>query len=323
MTDGGLNGSTTTIVAEVLRIRSRWLARLDDVAEGGWDQAITDVFVETLEAHARVLLAQVKDEQSARIYIKDLRRRGHALIENGEQRSVLKDPYNDARLRRIAGSSIGFIRKKLGLSPAQREQLLSEGVARIREDLRPKADRWQAWKAAMVYQIEIRLEAIYLHWEAEALDRVRDRGATAELGTDAGAKNAVETVPSDGRVENVRQRATSWLGVQISFLSDHRINLRNGDRLETYGYSELGFADQRNGKPNLAWIVLRTLAEHRGTLSGANSTAVAWTFIEKRIQEIRKTLRVRFDLPGDPLPLVSKTTYQAVFKIECAPCYKF
>ena len=52
-----------------------------------------------------------------------------------------------------------------------------------------------------------------------------------------------------------------------------------------------------------------------------------WAEIEKRIQEIRKQLRRRFGLSGDPLPYHSKSKnaaefgYLARFKIGCGRSY--
>jgi hypothetical protein len=51
-----------------------------------------------------------------------------------------------------------------------------------------------------------------------------------------------------------------------------------------------------------------------------------WAAVEKRMQEIRKVLRHRFDLPDDPLPYIKKTRrsleefgYRAKFKLGCRP----
>jgi len=301
-------------------MKSRILKRLDEDADVDRHPTIVDDLVEALEVHAREYLQQVADERSAKNYIKDLRRVGAALIENAEQLSVLADPYRDAKLRRIAESSIEFIRQRATLSLAQQNQFITEAVACIREQMRPKADQWQAWRAEMVFKIDARFEAVYLHWEAEALDRLRALRTSATC-TDAGEKPVIQPLRSDG-AEGAGQRATSWQGIQISFLSDNRLQIRNGARLETYGYGEFGFADQRSGKPKRAWIVLRALAEHEGILSGAKATSVAWTLIERRVQEIRKVLRTEFGLPGDPLPFVPGTGYQAVFKISCAASYE-
>jgi hypothetical protein len=323
MNDGAPNDSARRIAAGILRIRSRLLKQLDGVAEVGTEKTIVDVLVECLEVHAKEYLQQVEDEHSASNYIKDLRRVGAALFENAEQHSVLADPYRDAKLRRIAESEIDFLRRKRSLSPAQQHELITKAVPRIREQLRPKADEWQAWKADTVFQIDARFEAVYLHWEAEALDRVRDREASAALRTDAGAKTADQPVTSDGNGEPAGQRARNWQGIEIWFTSEERATIRDGARTETDNYSDLGFEDKRNGKPNRAWEVLRMLAENHGTLPRGKSTAKAWAATEKRIQEIRKTLCARFGLPGDPLPLVTGSAYQAVFTIGCAPSYDY
>jgi hypothetical protein len=115
--------------------------------------------------------------------------------------------------------------------------------------------------------------------------------------------------------------AASWESVEILFLSDLRVQIRNGETTETRNYAEFGFADGRagNGNPNKAWETLRRLAQGSGVIR--QSTAGDWKKVEKRIQEIRKTLRRYFDITGDPIPFIDGTGYQARFKIGCSPSF--
>ena len=113
----------------------------------------------------------------------------------------------------------------------------------------------------------------------------------------------------------------SWRSIEISFLSDERVQIRNGTDTETRNYGELGFADRRSEKPKLAWVTLRTLAEQRGIIRDAGKTGGDWPKVEKRIQEIRKVLRKHFSITADPIPFVEGTGYQACFKIGCSPSF--
>jgi len=115
--------------------------------------------------------------------------------------------------------------------------------------------------------------------------------------------------------------ATDWQDIEIEFLSDERVQIRIGQRLETCNYSEMGFKDRRSGKPNLAWITLRLLAEQGGTIKVAEKDRT-WEKVEKRIQGIRKSLRCYFELSSDPLPFVKGGGFRARFKIHTGPSYE-
>jgi hypothetical protein len=115
--------------------------------------------------------------------------------------------------------------------------------------------------------------------------------------------------------------AATWDAIEISFLSDERVQIRNGTDIETRNYAELGFEDSRTGKPNQAWVTLRQLAVERGIIGPATTTRFAWPKVEKRIQEIRKVLRRHFGISSDPVPYVEGTGYQACFKIGVSPSF--
>jgi hypothetical protein len=125
--------------------------------------------------------------------------------------------------------------------------------------------------------------------------------------------------PNPGKGETID--AAGWDGIEISFLSDERVQIRKGASTETRNYAELGFADHRNEKPNWAWAMLRDLAKVRGTMASAPADQ-DWPKVEKRMQEIRKVLRNHFAISTDPVPFVKGTGYQACFKIGCSPSFK-
>src|ERR1035437_2588353 len=117
------------------------------------------------------------------------------------------------------------------------------------------------------------------------------------------------------------RRAANWEDVQIIFLSDERVQIRNVSQTETRNYAELGFADGRSKKPNQAWVTLRTMAQEDGLIRDGSKIGRAWPKVEKRMQEIRKALRDHFDISADPLPFVSGAGYQACFRIGCGPSF--
>lgn len=117
------------------------------------------------------------------------------------------------------------------------------------------------------------------------------------------------------------EKAATWETVEISFLSEERVQIRNGAGSETRNYDEFGFADRRNGAPKQAWVTLRTLAEQNGTIRDGKPTGRNWVKIEKSVQEIRKVLRKHFGIPADPIPFVHGKGYQARFKIGCNPSF--
>ena len=126
----------------------------------------------------------------------------------------------------------------------------------------------------------------------------------------------IEDAPESGAL-----MAATWDAIDISFLSEERVQIRNGATTETRNYTEFGFEDGRSGKPNLAWKTLLALAAERGILQNAAKTGQKWLEVERRIQEIRKVLREHFQISSDPIPFVEGTGYRALFKISCRPSF--
>jgi hypothetical protein len=106
----------------------------------------------------------------------------------------------------------------------------------------------------------------------------------------------------------------AWEAIEIEFLSDERVQIRNGANSETRNYAEFGFADGRNENPNQAWKILRALAAE-GVIRNEREVGLPWPKVEKQIQEIRKILRKHFGISADPVPFVKDLGYKACFKI--------
>jgi len=151
--------------------------------------------------------------------------------------------------------------------------------------------------------------------ECEHAVRTKSLGTVATFSTqDQSSFHSL----SDSSLSDGRSPAT-WETIEISFLSDHRVQIFNGTNSETLNYAEFGFADGRNDNPNQAWDTMRTLAEQHGIIQDAMKTGQPWPKVEKRIQEIRKIMRKHFGISTDPIPFIKGTGYQARFKIGCSP----
>jgi hypothetical protein len=137
------------------------------------------------------------------------------------------------------------------------------------------------------------------------------------------AEELARRVDSDRRSrEPATTQPLDWGTIEIVFLSDERVQIRNGVTTETLNYGEFGFEDGRSGKPNQAWLLLRALAENGGVLRDGASAGIAWPKVERRIQEIRQILRNHFSAATDPVPFVEGTGYRTLFKICCGASYK-
>jgi hypothetical protein len=165
---------------------------------------------------------------------------------------------------------------------------------------------------------------------AKGQGRLRSEGAIAR-STESGSIAGGTAPKQEGlagvqlAIECADRGGGSWQGIEILFLSDERVQVRNGTNTETHNYAELGFADRRvrhgKPKPNQAWMTLRAMAELNGIVRDGAKTHAAWPKVEKRMQEIRKRLREHFGITADPIPFVEGTGYQACFKIGCSPSF--
>ena len=153
------------------------------------------------------------------------------------------------------------------------------------------------------------------------------------VGTDAarlqqgdGASPPSEPVGSVESVEPGVENLT-WGSMRFRFIDEHTVQVTIGDRLQPpQGYEKMGFADGRTKNPKLAWKALLELAKLGGTISTVPKFcdwARDWKSLEKRMEELRKTLRKHFKVDADPLPFKPKdlqlglpARYEAIFRID-------
>jgi hypothetical protein len=144
--------------------------------------------------------------------------------------------------------------------------------------------------------------------------------ATVSVQKEA-APEQLEGSKGDAHTVSDAVGGTTWEEIEILFLSDERVQIRNGGNRETRNYAEFGFQDGRTGNPNQAWEALRALAEKNGVIQDVTAVNQPWPKVEKRIQEIRKVLREHFHISTDPIPFVEGVGYQACFKVGCSPSF--
>jgi hypothetical protein len=146
------------------------------------------------------------------------------------------------------------------------------------------------------------------------------------------------TLPEDSTTDNVPVHSRSslpaterypatWEDVSIDFISDHSVQITVKNRIcPPQNSSEMGFENRTTKNPNKAWMALRALAEKGGAMSVDIKERET---VEKRMQEIRKTLRAHFvkehieiPLESDPLPYDKRgKEYRALFQIGTRPSF--
>jgi hypothetical protein len=113
-----------------------------------------------------------------------------------------------------------------------------------------------------------------------------------------------------------------WENINISFLSDERVQVEVDRQVETRNYVEMGFEDKRSGKPNQAWGLLRALAVAGGVIPNAARNSKDFIAMMKRIERMRETLRRHFGISSDPIPLDANQGYCCRFHITCASSFE-
>jgi hypothetical protein len=156
-------------------------------------------------------------------------------------------------------------------------------------------------------------------WLADEIAKSRDRWIRKGYEQIAAAQKRLRAGSS--RKDSGEPAPTKWEDVDITFLSEERVQIRIGKDFQTCNYAELGFKDSRSGKPNRAWALLMALAKSRGDPQYTEQTEKSFPKVERRFQEIRKALRAYFGLDNDPLPYSRGTGYAPRFRIGCAESF--
>ena len=300
------------IKAKILRLQAASLEWDDNPAGRGFDDHIVETLVETLDAHAEPYLRKVDSEDLISQYCEYLRGVGSVLIRNAEQRSFLSDPYSEVRLREMAENSGSLMNRILFLEPEERESEIQSEVERLRAEFMPKAVAWHQWRSQIPSRIEARFEASYRRWEADAIERPRNRGTPGTLKT-----------PPD---ETATQKPTGlckWDEVEIFVPNEFEAQIVLPNRpSRTRGFEDMGFADRRGKgakKPNTLWDLLLAFARLKGRIENPKQAGLSdWRTVEQRVWSLNQALKRHFDIPDSPIRYINKG-YESIFKIKADP----
>ena len=96
---------------------------------------------------------------------------------------------------------------------------------------------------------------------------------------------------------------SNWADVRMQFMDGETVAIKVGEVALTANYTQLGFADGRNTRPNKQWELLRSFASNRGVIAWGGSSADRKN--QKRRETLAKMLRGYFNIEGDPIELTS------------------
>lgn len=170
------------------------------------------------------------------------------------------------------------------------------------------------WSKAASAEFERKMERLLVRWQR----RIEIDAKSLEHAQESTAKRG--SLPAG--IPVLKQwGVVSWKDLKITFISDERIQIVFGDKTLSPNYTEFGFDDRRNGRPNSSWEIFRYLAENGGVVRRAPPGKL-WPNTEKAVQGLRKRLRAQFGIDSDPVPYQTKIGFIAEFKILCSPSFE-
>jgi hypothetical protein len=112
-------------------------------------------------------------------------------------------------------------------------------------------------------------------------------------------------------------RPENWEDIELTFIGDHDLEIRVGDKVQKVHYKEIeGFEDRRTGKPSQLWAMVRVFGRlPDGTMPDDSRYGQEWLAIKKKIERASEALRKHFRLTGDPFPYIFKVGYRSRVKI--------
>jgi hypothetical protein len=271
------------IRAKVRRLQAASLEWDDNPDGRSFDDFRVETLVENLDAHAEPYLCKVDSEDLISQYGEYMRGVGSALIRNAEQRSFLSDPYGEARLREMAENSGSLMNRILFLKPGERESEVQSEVERLRAEFMPKAVAWHQWRSQMRSRIEARFEARYRRWEADAIERLRNRGvASGAVGRSKNLESLKASIDEDIQALVKQQRSTLTWEQQMMGASPPPRTFNLNDPFEANLFSVL-----ERGAPELTESAVAEAVQQDGdeALRPAKRSAITeqiYPFIEDR-----------------------------------------
>ena len=290
-----------------MQIRAAWLENCTKSDRDFYEDFI-QMLVKTLDAYARCDLAGVEQEEQIPEYIGRLKSLGNGWCEEAKGKLAGLDHPDKAaevRSRIIEGFKVEARTVWLSAEPNSEirsltEEALAAGAAHLGEvRYQREAEVWRQGRNKLIFKLETWFEALYHRWGAEALRKV--------------------AVP----VEEPLRSATSWEELELTFISDHRVVIQHGQTRSDSNYAEMGFADARSDNPSQLWHLLGHLATGKGVLKDPASKGHVWLNVHMQMARLRKRLRERFEIEGDPIPYFKREGYRTRFRIARSPAAKF
>lgn len=110
---------------------------------------------------------------------------------------------------------------------------------------------------------------------------------------------------------------TKWEDISIIFIDGETVKITVGSICKTKTYSQMGFMNTKNGKPNKQWNDLEDIAGCYGMLSWDTPSKDLPYKRKKRKQLIADTLKSFFNLPDDPFyPYMKGSGWKTRFNIS-------
>ena len=107
---------------------------------------------------------------------------------------------------------------------------------------------------------------------------------------------------------------TGWENLIFDFMADQVLNVRFGRDTRRFEPEDLGMKSKKDGKPTVAWVMLRSMAETGGTLSWHQPDTKD---IKKQKQTLSSQLRKAFGISAMPIVWRPRSsTYEARFVVR-------
>jgi len=110
-------------------------------------------------------------------------------------------------------------------------------------------------------------------------------------------------------------KKSAWSDLTIKFVDEQTIKASIGKTYQKLNYAQLGFQDERGGKPDVYWETLQELSYNNGEITW--DSPGAGTHIKQRIYVIACRLKTVFGIEGHPFyPYKNFHAYKTRFKME-------
>lgn len=227
---------------------------------------------------------------------------------------------------------VGLVDPSISGKCEELDGLGKQCIDMFRDSLLQESKRFgEAYVSGLVAEFSHQVSAIAARSKQQICERELDCTAEPQLCATGAPILAAATyedtgtgaeTPLESSTIGASPRLVGWEDVKIEFISDERVRVTIGPRLQTLNYGEMGFDDKRSGKPNQLWGMFRALAQAGGTVPNAARNSKDFAAMLKRFERLRKKLKAHFHIASDPIPLDSTRGYCCRFTIGCALAFR-